>query len=173
METFRYTLEELDQLCSLTVNDIQSCAVSLLQRMASDFGISGAWKMKKDQLCSTVKQAVSLRNSEQLLKKCDASIKLVETAYDPKVHGSDIGKTINQLRQWYNTKYQKITDMKKDKNSSIFSLSSEFAEINTQCKNLTFAVGDEMMTKNKKPFKKRQLFGKTKGGRDQFIVRRN
>jgi hypothetical protein len=146
---FRYSDEEIDKICSLTVKELDQCSVNLLSKIAIDSGIVGASSMRKEQLCKSIKTVSSLHNSEKLLKKCDTSISKVEKLYDPNFHDQTTKETIDELRRWYSDKTRKIQEIKSSERPSVFDLTSQYAEINTQCSNLTSGV-KALMENNKR-----------------------
>jgi hypothetical protein len=159
--TFRYSDEEIDKICSLSVEEIEQCTVPLLKKIAVDSGINNAYKMKKDELCKSIKASSSIKSSEKLLIKCDKAIEKVEKIYDPSIHDESAKETIQELRKWFNDKTQKINTIKLSDQPSLFDLTSQYAEINTQCNNLTEGVKNLLknsrkmrrkVIKNKKPY---------------------
>lgn len=149
-----YNAEDIDKLCSLNFSEIKRCSVHLLRKVATEMEIPNRSSYRtKGELCDVIKETISVRNSEKLLDKCYNSIKLIERGYKTGAYSDkEIDSTIEQLKDWYDKKLEKIKTLKSKQFTSehrktIFDLTSEYAEVNTQCKNLTLAISDKMYAK--------------------------
>lgn len=93
----KYTENEIDQICSLTISRLQECTLGVLRKIAKDVDIEGYSTMSKEELCRNIKMHISLAASEKLLGKCEQQIQALELLYDPMLHGRNLGKLLGIL----------------------------------------------------------------------------